>query len=303
MATKLINATRESKRIEFKESFDPNAPGEWCELLKDVVAMANSGGGTILFGVKNNGTQSGWDPTPLLEFDSAKIIDKIAKYTGRQFDKFDLRKETRSGQPIAVMEIGTVDVPLIFEQPGTYDIGGSKQKTAFGQGTLFFRHGAKSEPAKYADLYDAVDRIVKERRRFWFKNIRRVTQAEPGDTIQVVRPPAAGAEPPLGGRIVSDKDAAPVRPAEADSVWPYRQKDVVKRFNEQLTGVYKITPYDIQVVKKQFDIEKKHPEFMYKPFIKGSPQFSQAFVDWLADQFRKDPSFFRKARQWYGENS
>jgi hypothetical protein len=200
------------------------------------------------------------------------------------------------------MEIGSVDIPMVFERPGTYDIGGGKQKTAFGQGTLFFRHGAKSEPAKYADLVDSVERVVKNRRRFWFKNIRRVTQAEPSDTIQVIRPPAIGTEPPLGGRIVKDKDAIPVRPAEADSVWPYRQKDVVKRVNDQLAGAYKMSPYDIQVIKKQYDIREKHPEFMYKPFEKGSPQFSEAFVDWLVEQFRKDPSFFRKGRQWFAEN-
>jgi predicted HTH transcriptional regulator len=76
---KLLKSSRESKHVEFKEGFDPAVNGEWCELLKDLVAIANSGGGVILFGIKNTGVASEWDPTQLLEFDPAKIVDKIAQ--------------------------------------------------------------------------------------------------------------------------------------------------------------------------------------------------------------------------------
>jgi len=49
---KARNAKRESKYIEFKERFDVNQSQYWCEIIKDIVAMANSGGGCILIGVK-----------------------------------------------------------------------------------------------------------------------------------------------------------------------------------------------------------------------------------------------------------
>jgi len=51
----VLAAKRESKRIDFKERFDTQAAGEWCEIIKDIVAMANSGGGAILFGTDNIG--------------------------------------------------------------------------------------------------------------------------------------------------------------------------------------------------------------------------------------------------------
>lgn len=38
-------ARSESRRVDFKESLDVASPGEWVELIKDVVTMANSGGG------------------------------------------------------------------------------------------------------------------------------------------------------------------------------------------------------------------------------------------------------------------
>lgn len=35
--------------------------GDWCELIKDIVAMANSGGGRIAIGANDDGTPSGYE--------------------------------------------------------------------------------------------------------------------------------------------------------------------------------------------------------------------------------------------------
>ena len=39
---KPANAKSESKLIDFKSNFDPGRAAGWCELLKDVTAMASS---------------------------------------------------------------------------------------------------------------------------------------------------------------------------------------------------------------------------------------------------------------------
>lgn len=57
--TAALSAKRESKTVDFKSSFDPESNGDWCELIKDFVAIANSGGGVILIGVADDGTASG----------------------------------------------------------------------------------------------------------------------------------------------------------------------------------------------------------------------------------------------------
>jgi predicted HTH transcriptional regulator len=44
---------RENRTIDFKSQFDPGSEADCIELVKDLVAMANSGGGTILVGVKD----------------------------------------------------------------------------------------------------------------------------------------------------------------------------------------------------------------------------------------------------------
>lgn len=59
-------AKRESSPVEFKEQFDPAQDGEWLELTKDLVALANVGGGVVIVGLRNNGTFSGADVKRLL---------------------------------------------------------------------------------------------------------------------------------------------------------------------------------------------------------------------------------------------
>lgn len=40
--------------MDFKAAFEAAVPGAWCELVKDMVAIGNSGGGAIVIGVDRN---------------------------------------------------------------------------------------------------------------------------------------------------------------------------------------------------------------------------------------------------------
>jgi predicted HTH transcriptional regulator len=82
---KALSARRESKAVEFRSEFDPASRGAWCEILKDILAMANSGGGVIVFGIEGAGRPSGADMRGILGLDPAELIDKIHAYTGVHF--------------------------------------------------------------------------------------------------------------------------------------------------------------------------------------------------------------------------
>src|SRR2546426_6979595 len=111
---------REARDLELKEQFDPDQPGEWCELIKDIIAIANSGGGRIIVGVKDNGQPSGWDPLPLLLLDHAKVVDRISRYVGEPFGDFEIVPHDWKGKPVAMVVISGVPIPMVFVQPGTY---------------------------------------------------------------------------------------------------------------------------------------------------------------------------------------
>lgn len=142
---------KETKQIEFKETFDADSPRDWCEIVKDIVAISNSGGGCILFGVRNDGTPSRRDHITAFSLEPAQLTDKIAAYTGQQFCQFEICSVDRRGHNVTALLIDAVHVPMIFIKPGTYDIGRGQQQKAFPIGTVYFRHGAKSEPGNNDD--------------------------------------------------------------------------------------------------------------------------------------------------------
>lgn len=295
--TKVRIARRESKRVEFKEQLDLSKAEDWCEIIKDIAAMANSGGGSILLGIKNDGTPSGWDPSNVLATDPAHVVDKIAKYTGEQFSDFEIVAIRRENYRVAEIRVAGVTTPLVFVQPGTYEVVPGKQKTAFGRGTVYFRHGAKSEPVNSRDLKDFLEREIDRARRSWLGNIRKVVKAPTGSLVNVVPPgaPAAATMPGTAVRLVEDPEAPAYGRLNPDETHPHRQKEVVEKVGERLTDKKRVTPFDIQCVRKTHKIDETKPQFFHRSKF-ASPQYSDAFVDWIVRNFDKDVEFFDKAR-------
>jgi hypothetical protein len=210
---KALSAHRESKCVEFKQGFDPNSPEEWCEVVKDIVAIANSGGGIIVFGLDNLGGPTGSNLDPLAQVDPADVSNKIAKYTGPVEFEFEIRELKKQGQALIAFLIKDAPIPIVFQKPGTFDIGGGRQRTAFSVGTVYFRHGAKSEPGTSGDIRRVIERRLEFIRRSWVKNVRRVVHAPLGAQVVAVQPGGGKRVPPARAvtvRAVNDPRATPV---------------------------------------------------------------------------------------------
>jgi hypothetical protein len=210
---KALNAKRESKHVEFKETFDPNSAQEWCEIVKDLVAIANSGGGIILFGVDNLGRPCG-SPTELItNLDPADVANKVSKYTGAVDLEFEIREMKKGKTVLVAFVIHAVSIPIVFRKPGTYDIGGGKQRTAFSVGTVYFRHGAKSEPGTSDDIRRVIERQLELIRKSWIKGMRKVVQAPQGSQVITIQPRGSTVSTvPLTTNVhaVKDPNATPV---------------------------------------------------------------------------------------------
>jgi hypothetical protein len=292
-----LELNHETQSVDFKRQFDPSSSAEWCELTKDLVAMANSGGGVILVGLEDDGTPVvAQSPLGGKTLDPADIANKVFRYTGKHLRDVQVIPKTKARQEIIAIAVPAVRIPFVFSQPGTYQIPGGKQKTAFGLGTLYFRHGAKSEVATTEDLRMAFDRELIARREEWLGNIRRVIEAPPGSVVQVVPTELSEIEGRgVGVRLVHDPSAPTVPQWSPDDTHPYRQKELLAAINERFGGTFKINSFDVQCVRRAYDIESD-PNFFHKP-RHGSPQYSNAFVEWLHDKFQRDPKFFHTARE------
>jgi hypothetical protein len=296
LVERALNNKRESKYIDFKSEFNPNSRQAWCELIKDLVAMANSGGGAIAFGLDNKGQPTGTDLSALLDTDPAQITDKVASYTSTQFHGFQLFEAEKLNATVPILVINSVDVPLVFTRPGTYPTSDGGQRTAFSRGTVYFRHGAKSEPALPEDLSGFISARIESARKEWMTRVRRVVHAPPGYQVRVlpqdVRESRSRDATPI--RIVEDENAPGYRRIDPDITHPFRQTELIQEVNRRLPRDSEINPYDILAVRRVHGIEEL-PEFYHQPKF-GSAQYSVAFAEWLVDQLNDDPHFFKKAR-------
>jgi hypothetical protein len=299
LITRGLVAKRESKYVEFKHSFDTGSTADWCEIIKDIVAMCNSGGGVILFGLDNKGNLTGFDPTPILNFDPAVLTDKVSKYTGVQFSEFEIVEGTKGRRTVAILRVYPRRNPIIFNKPGTYEIRPGKQKTAFSQGTLYFRHGAKSEPADSTDLRKFIDKRIEEVRSDVLKGVQQVIDAPPGAKVVVLSEQVfeTESEEAFPIRIVEDPSAPQYRKIDTDKAFPYRQKELIREVNKKLPEGVRINRHDVLSVRRMYDVDE-NTKFCYAPLY-SSQQYSQAFADWMLDRYSKDKEFFQKARAEY----
>jgi hypothetical protein len=269
--------------------------------VKDIVAMANSGGGALVIGVRDDGKPSGAECTELLAYDSAKVVDKLASYTGEQFAEFEVRPGKRAGHPVAVIKVHAVFPPLVFVKAGDYDVvmsdGKKLRKTAFQQGTVYFRHGAKSEPTNSHDLKSVFERRLIAERKTLMSNVRKLVAMPAGSEVQIVPGELAkkddGKAVPF--RLVDDPRAPVVRTLDVDKAYPYRQKEVVAEVNRRLGSTAKIIPFHVQCVRRLHDIDNK-AAYSHEPKF-ASRQYSEAFIDWMMTEYKKDSAFFDKARE------
>lgn len=275
-------------------------PGAWCEIIKDIVAMANSGGGAIAVGLDNAGQPTGADVSQILALDPATIADQIHKYTGVHFTDVDVVQKTKGGTRIAVIVTEPVPVPIVFTKPGTYKLDEKTQKTAFSAGTVYFRHGAKSEPGNTEDLRVSIECQLESIRKSWLKGVRKVVQAPPGSRVLTfpagVDVRETSSPDARAIRIVDDPDAPAFRKLDYEITHPHRQKDVIKKVNELLGGAATINQHDIRCVRRLFAIDKDESLYHWNKFAL-TPQYSAKFVAWLVAEFQKDGGFFGRVRE------
>lgn len=290
------SANQESAILDFKAQFDPKH--EWPELVKDIVAMANSGGGKILVGVNDDGTPSGADVTKLLGADLADIVNKIRAVTDVNFADFTIDSALDAELPIAEITIGSSTTPLVFSKPGNYADVNGKPQCAFRSGTLYVRHGPKSEPATSDDIRSLIERHLERQRAELMSNLRQVIEAPPDATIRVVVPKDAADVTHIGGqavRLVEDSDAKDAVVVDVNASHPYVLKAVIGAVKEHFGDKVPFNSADNLAVRRAWNIDAQK-RYTFRPKV-GSTQYSEAYVKWLIGQIEATPDFLTAARK------
>jgi hypothetical protein len=144
-----------------------------------------------------------------------------------------------------------------------------------------------------------VERYVSTVRKTWLSGIKKVVHAPPDHGVYVLATnpgePAGSASAP--GRIVSDTDAPGFRPEHADDIWPYKQKEAIEKINQRLKNQRRVNSHDIYCLRVVYDLERTRPAFLHRAFQRSSPQYSDAFVEWVVGEYTKDPTFLDRVRE------
>jgi hypothetical protein len=271
------SATRSSKRVALRDSVD------YVELVRDMAALANSGGGVIVL-------------DGIAGVDEELLHEQLGHYAEPEFEGFEVEPLSRNGRPsTAVVVEGVRNAPLVFTQTGR--VGGDH--VAFVRGGLYFRHGAKSEAATGEDVRDFIRRQLEATRTQWLANIRQVMHAPDGAEVAVIETAERDEEGrPTLIRLTTDPHAPLYGQVDPDQSHPYRQKEVIREVNARL-GEGAVNAFDVLSVRRVHAIsEDTRPEFVHVPKF-GSPQYSDAFVEWLVAERQRDPRFFEKAKTSY----
>lgn len=239
------------------------------------------------------------DVKAVLELDQAKFVDKIRKYTGYEFGEIEVHEAKKQDQTVAVIEISAVKVPMVFEDVGTYEAAPGRQKTAFSKGTVYFRHGAKSEPGTTEDIRNVIERQLEAIRGEWLDGVRKVVTAPQGSAVTVfageVKESNSPAATPI--RLVDDPNAPGYRLIDHDTTYPHRQIELLDVVNGMLPDGVDINSHDVLAVRRVHNIDGD-ARYCHRPKF-GSPQYSDEFAKWIVERHKENKDFFMEARQKY----
>jgi hypothetical protein len=261
-------APQHAQATTSERPFDSNSEHDWCELLVDITALANSGGGQIV--VRG-------------AIDEKEIVRRLANYTGSDFADVALCSVDSTHEAAVAITVGAALFPIGVAQAGSFH----------------FRHGERSEPGTTADMRAFIERLLRRMRRRWLRGIRRAlmrpigydaTAAPKRTTAKRIRLERAVLQPV---RIVSDPNAPALQPQDVDRLYPWRQKDLLQELNNRI-GRRLLTTYDIQAVRRHHQLDER-PDFVFH--LPGAGRrYSPALADWILEQFHRDPDFFHDAR-------
>ena len=152
-------STVECVHFELKREFSPS-PRAWAELSKDIVALANSGGGVILFGVDDNGRRRGLPTSLLSVLDPARVTDQLRRKAPSASVSTAYLERTYYKKLYGALVVQPLRVPLVFDTEWGYDGADGKHRIAIKPGLLYVRTPGKSAPARQADVREVWQRSV-----------------------------------------------------------------------------------------------------------------------------------------------
>ncbi|WP_155475805.1 RNA-binding domain-containing protein [Heliobacterium mobile] len=160
----LLKSQHEDVSLDFKEEHDL----EWVELVKDVMAFANTEGGHIVFGVKEDKEKKSFSPVGVSDSFSINDItlrSKLEKYLNTA-PEIGVSHHTIDGRRYPLIYIVKAPRPISAIKDGHKN---GQKKAVFSAGDIYHRQTSESTPVK--DIDKLLTRYIDSKDNFQSKQV------------------------------------------------------------------------------------------------------------------------------------
>jgi hypothetical protein len=285
--------------VEFKSAINTKEPRFWVQLARSVLAMHNSGGGVIVFGLDSSGQPVGGDLTAVRAIDPVQVSDKSKHYTDRPLPGVQREEFEKNGGTYPGWIIPPALIPLPFSRTGDVHTGLGKPEKLFHPGQIYVRRGASSVPADAGDMAVIAERIRTAAREEFARQMTGLVglpaghevKGVPAGTILTVPAPTSNV------RLIDDPTVPGSVGFDMFDKYPYRQKELIALLSTRLSAC-RINQFDIKCIKRVYAAEIEAEKLLYSP-LHSSAHFSDETVEWIAGRIGEDAAFLDKTRAAY----
>lgn len=204
----LLDLKEERSELDYKEAFDNSSTRDKVELAKDVLAMANTNGGYLVLGVRDDGTPVGLSRDQYEQLGGSNLANKVNAYCRPRQASLTLRKhDTEVGAVKMLLALVFVrkkeGLPIFMARDGTYPHPTRKtQECAFRKDDVYVRHDDQSVPMVPEDMERFVSEALASEKESWMAEMARVT----ADSIQRISRSASTADHLDTATLMIDSD-------------------------------------------------------------------------------------------------
>jgi predicted HTH transcriptional regulator len=141
----LIKHKEEDPCLDYKLELNPNSEREWLEITKDVSAFANTFGGYLIFGIRDNdksviGLE---DDIAHLLSDANNVLQKINRHLDPNIEAIRSKPSTVKGKNIVALQIPqSIGKTHLIAKDGIFKHPSGKTKMLLHKGTFYVRRSA-----------------------------------------------------------------------------------------------------------------------------------------------------------------
>ncbi len=178
----------EHPNVERRATLDLDNPRNRLQMVRDVTALANSGGGRMIIGVSADGTDRGI-PADLAEtFDADRLADLVAEHVAP--DRVAMRVHRRSvaeGAVVVEIEVPVADTPpLVLSKAGVHQPEEGTAVEVFPADAVVVRRGSRVVQARREDFRRWTDEAVAAARAQIQEQLLLVANAPTGARIRLI---------------------------------------------------------------------------------------------------------------------